>query len=169
MKAAVEDVARAALGLSAPVSPQPTPRHTSTAAVKRTTKPAAPPPPPAALADEQFRVFELAYGSGATLVLTAHTDGPLPSQKFVTVIAQPDLYGDVRVLFKSVTDLAHLDETPRMRLVDAVDALADNRAELLFELRGDNSRQFALYRVYRGTAEKLFVSGGGVYGTVSSE
>jgi hypothetical protein len=114
-------------------------------------------------------VYELAYGSGATLVLTAHTDGPLPSQKFVTVIAQPDLYGNVRVLFKSVTDFAHLDETPRMRLVDAVDALADNRAELLFELRGDNTRQFALYRVYRGTAEKLFVSGGGAYATVSSE
>jgi hypothetical protein len=169
MKAAVEGVARAALGMSAPASPPPAPRHTGTAPVKHTAKAAAPPPPPAPLADEQFRVFELAYGSGATLVLTAHTDGPLPSQKFVTVIAQPDLYGDVRVLFKSVTDYAHLDETPRMRLVDAVDALADNRAELLFELRGDNSRQFALYRVYRGTAEKLFVSGGGVYGTVSSE
>jgi hypothetical protein len=169
MKAAVEAVARAALGLSAPASPTPAPRHTGTAPVKHTTKAAAPPLPPAPLADEQFRVFELAYGSGATLVLTAHTDGPLPSQKFVTVIAQPDLYGDVRVLFKSVTDYAHLDETPRMRLVDAVDALADNRAELLFELRGDNSRQFALYRVYRGTAEKMFVSGGGVYGTVSSE
>jgi hypothetical protein len=169
MKAAVEDVARAALGLSAPAAPQAAPRHTTTAPVKHTAKPAAPPPPPAVLADEQFRVYELAYGSGATMVLTAHTDSPLPSQKFVTVIAQPDLYGNVSVLFKSVTDYAHLDETPRMRLVDAVDALADNRAELLFELRGDNSRQFALYRVYRGTAEKLFVSGSGVYGTVSSE
>jgi hypothetical protein len=170
MKAAVEDVARAALGLSAPASAQPAPRHTSTSTtVKRPAKPAAPPAPPPPLADEQFRVYELAYGSGATLVLTAHTDSPLPSQKFVTMIAQPDLYGNVRVLFKSVTDYAHLDETPRMRLVDAVDALADNRAELLFELRGDNTRQFALYRVYRGTAEKMFVSGGGVYGTVSSE
>jgi hypothetical protein len=169
MKAMVEDVARAALGLSAPASAQPVPRHAGTAPVKHAAKAAAPTSPPATLADEQFRVFELAYGSGATLVLTAHTDSPLPSQKFVTVIAQPDLYGNVLVLFKSVTDYAHLDETPRMRLVDAVDALADNRAELLFELRGDNSRQFALYRVYRGTAEKLFVSGGGVYGTVSSE
>jgi hypothetical protein len=169
MKAMVEDVARAALGLSAPASSQPATRHTGAAPVKHTAKAAAPSPPPARLADEQFRVFELAYGSGATLVLTAHTDSPLPKQKFVTVIAQPDLYGNVLVLFKSVTDYAHLDETPRMRLVDAVDALADNRAELLFELRGDNTRQFALYRVYRGTAEKLFVSGGGVYGTVSSE
>ena len=88
-------------------------------------------------------------------MLTAHTDGPLAQQKFVTLIAQPDLYGSLLVLFKSVTDGSHLDETPRMRLVDAVDAMADNRGELLFELRGETQRQFALYRVLRGTAEKL--------------
>jgi hypothetical protein len=52
-----------------------------------------------------------------------------------------------------------------MRLVDAVDALADNRGELLFELRGATQRQFALYRVLRGQAEKLFVTGGGEFGT----
>jgi hypothetical protein len=169
MKSAVEDLAREALGLTKP-APAPAPhRTTTTSTAHRTAKPAPPHAAPAPLADEQFRVFELAYGSGATLVLTAHTDAPLASQKFVTIVAQPDLYGNVRVLLKSVTDMAHLDETPRMRLVDAVDALADNRGELLFELRGDGSRQFALYRIYRGTAEKLFVSGGGVYGTVSSD
>ena len=43
----------------------------------------------------------------------------------------------------------------------AVDALADNRGELLFELRGATQRQFALYRVLRGQADKLFVSGPG--------
>ena len=84
-------------------------------------------------------------------------------------MAQPDLYGNVLVLLKNVTDGAHLDDTPRMRLVDAVDALADNRGELLFELRGATQRQFALYRVLRGQAEKLFVSGGGDFGVESSE
>ncbi len=79
-------------------------------------------------------------------------------QKFVTLIAQPDLYGGVLVLYKSVTDSAHLDVTPRMRLVDAVDATADNRAELLFELRGDGQRQFALYRILRGSAEQMFAT-----------
>jgi len=68
------------------------------------------------------------------------------------------------VLLKNVTDGAHLDETPRMKLVDAVDAMADNRGELLFEMRGQTQRQFALYRVLRGQAEKLFVSGGGELG-----
>jgi hypothetical protein len=156
MKAALEDIARTALGIQP--KPAPAPRRTATARAKTKLVSPAPPPP---LADEEFRVFELTYGSGATLVLTAHTDGPPAQQKYVTLIAQPDLYGSLLVLFRSVADGAHLDDTPRMRLVDAVDALADNRGELLFELRGQTQRQFALYRVLRGTAKELFVTGGG--------
>jgi hypothetical protein len=82
---------------------------------------------------------------------------PAP-QKYVTLVAQPDLYGGVLVLYKSVTDSARLDETPRMRLVDAVDVMGDNRGELLFELRGQTQRQFALFRVLRGSAEQLFAT-----------
>jgi hypothetical protein len=158
MKSSMEDIARTALGLNSP-TPPPAPKRT-TATTRKSTKPAPPPPVPAPLVGEQFHVFELAYGSGATMVLSAHTDGPVGKQKFVTLIAQPDLYGNVLVLLKNVTDGAHLDDTPRMRLVDAVDAMADNRGELLFELRGATRRQFALYRVLRGQAEKLFVTGG---------
>jgi hypothetical protein len=165
MKSSLEGIARDALGLNPPaVAPAPTPGKT---AARKRTKPAPPPPQPpspAPLLDEQFRVFELAYGSGATLVLSARADGQGDQQKFVTLIAQPDLYGNALVLLKSLTDAAHLDEKPRMRLVDAVDAMADNRGELLFELRGATQRQFALYRVLRGQAEKLFVSGGGEFG-----
>jgi hypothetical protein len=171
MKAAVEEIARQALGIkSAEPTPAPAARKPGSQA-RRAAKPAAPSaqPAPAPLADEQFRVFELAYGAGATMVLTAHTEDSGASQRFVTIIAQPDLYGHVLVLLKSVTDRAHLDETPRMRLVDAVDVLADNRGELLFELRGEAQRQFALYRIYRGRADQMFVSGGGVYGTLSSD
>jgi hypothetical protein len=171
MRAEMEDIAREALGLSAP-APAITPRSsrtTATGTVRKTAKPAAPAAAPEPLEDERFQVFELAYGSGATMVLSASTGGPPEGRKFVTIVAQPDLYGKVRVLLKSVTDMAHLDETPRMRLVDAVDVLADNRGELLFELRGDGSRQFALYRIYRGTAEKLFVSGSGAYRNISRE
>jgi hypothetical protein len=157
MKAAMEDIARSALGLRVPAAPA----VKKTAATKTKAKMKPVPPEPAPLFDEQFRVFELAYGSGATLVLTARTDGPPAQQKYVTLIAKPDLYGSLLTLFKNVTDGAHLDDRPRMRLVDAVDALADNRGELLFELRGKTQRQFALYRVVRGTAEELFVTGGG--------
>ena len=180
MKSALEDIARDALGLKAPPAPKPaaaprraatrttTPRATAT---RRTTKaaPPGPAPEPLPLEDEEFRVFELAYGSGATMVLTAHTSGPFAQQKFVTLVAQPDLYGNVLVLLKNVSDGSHLDEKPRMRLVDAVDVMGDNRGELLFELRGDSQRQFAVYRVLRGQEEKLFAGGGGEYGVASSQ
>jgi hypothetical protein len=154
MKAAMEDLARTALGLTPPPAPKPKPKS---AATHKSTNPAAPLPAP--LLVEQFRVFELAYSSGATMVLSAHTTGTGEQEKFVTLIAQPDLYGGVVVLVKNVTDAAHLDLTPRMRLVDAVDAEADNRGELLFELRGATDRQFALYRVLRGDATRIFLSG----------
>ena len=156
MKAAMEDIARTALGLNPPPAPAK-PAHKTTATAHKPKQP-TPPPQPAPLLDEQFRVFELAYGSGATMVLSAHTDGTAALEKFVTLVAQPDLYGNVAVLIKNVTDAAHLDDTPRMRLVDAVDALADNRGDLLFEMRGSTQRQFALYRVLRGDATRIFLS-----------
>ncbi len=168
MKATLEDMARDALGLKAPPAPAPKRAASAKSATQRKSLKTNDTPAPPPLADEQFRVFELAYGSGATMVLTAHTDGPKAQMKFVTLVAQPDLYGNVFVLLKSVTDGAHLDEIPRMRLVDAVDAMADNRGELLFELRGETQRQFALYRVLRGQAEKLFVSSGGEWGVAAN-
>ena len=176
MKAALEDQARIALGVATPPAAQKPVAKRGTAAAHKAAK-AAPAAAPVALEGEQFRVFELAYGSGATLVLSAHVTVPprfqdadhpaAPIEKFVTLIAQPDLYGGLRVLFKNVTDTASLDEAPRMILVDAVDALADNRGELLFELRGATQRQFALFRVTRGVAERIFVTSGGAYGSIS--
>lgn len=156
MKVALEDLARTELGLNPPAAPPKPARKGASTAHKPT--PVAP-PEPAPLYDEQFRVFELSYGAGATMVFSAQTAGSGGQQKFVTLIAQPDLYGNAAVLVKNVTDASHLDETPRLRLVDAVDALADNRGELLFELRGATERQFALYRVLRGDARRIFVTG----------
>ncbi len=158
-KAQLEDMARTALGLNPPPAPAPAKKTAAKTSTHKTSKVATPPPPePAPLQDEQFRVFELAYGSGATMVLSAHTAGTGADEKFVTLVAQPDLYGNVVVLLKNATDGAHLDDTPRMHLIDAVDAMADNRGELLFELRGATGRQFALYRVLRGQITRLFVS-----------
>jgi hypothetical protein len=146
--------------LNAPPAPVPAKKTAAKTSTHKSSKAATPPPEPAPLEDEQFRVFELAYGSGATMVLSAHTAGTGADEKFVTLVAQPDLYGSLVVLLKNSTDGAHLDDTPRMHLIDAVDAMADNRGELLFELRGATGRQFALYRVLRGQITRLFVSGG---------
>jgi hypothetical protein len=195
MKLAMEDMARKELGMDAPSQPAKSKKPTAAQKTAKVSMLPKEPAQPAALEDEQFRVFELAYGSSATLVLTASSPKPVvpsasdsqsaavqsakaasmtkrpgagkagsntpikpPAQKFVTLIAQPDLYGGLLVIYKSKTDSAHLDDTPRMRLVDAVDAEGDNRGELLFELRGSQQRQFALFRVLRGSAEQLFAT-----------
>jgi len=121
----------------------------------------APPPPPAPepLLDEQLKAYTLSYGGAATYVYSAHTDGLGPMLRFVTIVAQTNMQGEPEIAIKNVTDATHLDRTPRMKLVDVVDAEASNRASLLFELRAQNSRQFALYRVIGGRAEQIFLTG----------
>jgi len=157
MKGDMEDLARVALGLAPLPAAKPTKSASKTSAAHKTTRLKLP-TPPAPLDDEKFRVFELAYGSGATMVLSAHTDGSAGLMKFVTLVGQPDLYGNVAVLLKNVTDASHLDDKPRMQLIDAVDARGDNRGDLLFELRGATQRQFVLYRVLRGEITRIFLS-----------
>jgi hypothetical protein len=76
----------------------------------------------------------------------------------VTIVAQPDFYGQPKVLLKEVTTDAGLDVAPRFRLVDAVDTAGDGRADLLFELRGQTFRQFAIYRIAGGTATQEFLT-----------
>jgi hypothetical protein len=107
------------------------------------------------LVGEELRGFTLSYGGAPTYVYTAHT-GVL---EYVTIVAQTDSMGEFKPAIQSVTDAAHLDRTPRMRLVDAVDVEASNRASLLFELRGAQSRQFGIYRVIGAQATQTFVTG----------
>jgi hypothetical protein len=109
--------------------------------------------------DEQLMGYTLSYVGAPTYVYSAHTDGLGPMLRFVTVVAQVDMNGEPQIAIKSVTDASHLDRTPRMKLVDVVDADASNRASLLFELRAQNSRQFALYRVIGARAEQTFLTG----------
>ena len=111
------------------------------------------------LTDEKFNAFELTYSGGATLVFSARTVDSDDKARYVTVIAQPDIYGVPQVLFTQVTSPADMDSTPRLRLVDAVDAAADNRGELLFELRGSTTRQFALYRVASSRVDQMLATG----------
>ncbi|HEY0307990.1 MAG TPA: hypothetical protein VGB94_07505 [Acidobacteriaceae bacterium] len=151
--AKLETMARAALPAPAPPPPVKPVAHT------RARKPVPPPPAPIALLDEQFHAYEISYGGVNVFVFTAHTAGEGADLHYVTLLAQPDIYGEPQLLLKSVTDAAHLDQSPRMRFVDAVDADGDNRAELLFELRGQTQRQFALYRIAQGTAQQAFLTG----------
>ena len=124
---------------------------------KVTSKPAAPPETP--LLDEDLKAYTLSYGGAPTYIYSAHTGGTGPDLRYVTVVAQAEVSGELRTAVKSATDEAHLDRTPRMRFVDAVDVEASNRASLLFELRGHSERQFALYRVIGARADTLFTTG----------
>ncbi len=115
--------------------------------------------PAVLLTDEQLKAYTLSYGGAATYVYSAHTAGTGAALRYVTIVAQADGLGELKPAIQSVTDAAHLDRTPRMRFIDVVDAEANNRASLLFELRGQESRQFGLYRVIAAHADQIFVTG----------
>lgn len=119
------------------------------------------PPAPAGptFLDEELKGYLLSYGGAPTYIYTAHTDGTGAALIYVTIVAQADAMGEIKPAIQSVTDAAHLDRTPRMKPVDAVDVEASNRASLLFELRQKNARQFALYRVIGAQAEQIFLTG----------
>jgi hypothetical protein len=165
----MEVLARAKLaeyGVAAPsavaAAPAPAPKPAATAAARRAAaakKKAAAAAPVIALQEEELKGYTLSYGGATTYVYTAHTAGVGAELDYVTVVAQADALGELKPAITSVTDAAHLDRTPRMRLVDAVDAEASNRASLLFELRGQHSRQFGLYSVIGARADQRFLTG----------
>jgi hypothetical protein len=129
--------------------------HHATARKTAQRRKAKPLETPSPLTDVQFNAFALTYGSGATLVLTAREAA---STRSIAVIALQDIYGKIQVLWHSITDDTHLDVTPRMKLVDAVDPRGDGRANLLFEQRNDTDRRFALYAVGATEAEQVFAT-----------
>jgi hypothetical protein len=139
---------------------QATSPHSTSTKTGAGHKAAAPKPALPALEDEQFKAYELSFGGGATLVLSARA-GEGDQTKYVTIVAKPDFNGVPQILFKQVTSEAELDVVPRMRLVDAVDTDADNRAELIFALAGKTDQQFAIYKVRDRSIEQVFSTGGG--------
>jgi len=121
------------------------------------------------------RAFDLHYDNTPELVFTARvpavpppasrTHTAKPSQPaptfffYVTVVGQTDLYGQMRKLFSSVTDSAHLDAFPRLELIDAVDAEGTGRGDLLFRAASDTP-SYQLYHAGPDSLRKLFDSAG---------
>src|SRR5262249_48024591 len=84
--------------------------------------------------DVQFHAFDLWNRNEPVFVLSAKAQMPKNAAKdepsmeltyFVTLVAKADIYGELRKLQTSVTDDHRLDETPRLELIDAVDADGD--------------------------------------------
>lgn len=116
-------------------------------------------PAPLTFADEQISGYTLSYGGLPTFVYTAALVTTVGPPVRVTIVAQRLPSGELQASLSSVTDEGHLDRTPWMRLVDAVDPDDSHRASLLFELRAHNTRQFALYSLASAQAQQTFVTG----------
>jgi hypothetical protein len=117
--------------------------------------------------DLRLRIFDLSSSNEPVLVLSARTPlppagasggGASPSQvpQEITLIARTNLEGELQKLFYSQTDSRHLDVTPRMDLIDAVDADGDGRGELLFRETSDAGSFYAIYRVTADGLWQLF-------------
>jgi len=76
----------------------------------------------------------------------------------MVLVAYPDIYGNLRRLYARVTDKYHLDITPRLELIDAVDADGDGRGELLFRETSDAGSGWVIYRATADTLWKMFDS-----------
>jgi hypothetical protein len=142
-----------------PPATTPAVKKTAPTSTTRPRRTAAPPAPQQPLLDEELKAYTLSYGGAATYVYSANTGGTGAALRYVTIVAQDDGLGNIKPAIQSVTDAAHLNRSPKMQFVDVVDADASNRASLLFELRSQNARQFALYRVIASHPDQIFLTG----------
>jgi hypothetical protein len=101
-----------------------------------------------------LHIFDLSNSNEPVLILSAKTHpadpgakGSIEEPKEITLIARTNLEGDLQKLFFSETDSRHLYSSPRMELIDAVDADGDGRGELLFRRTFDDGSAYAIYRV----------------------
>jgi hypothetical protein len=159
IQARVKDLAAATTGATPPARPtRPGVRSSKTAKA-----------PELDFKDVQLRVFDLSNSNEPVLVLMANARLPQSSkpgagnesatadlQYMVTLVAREDIYADLHKVYASVTDSQHLDISPRVELVDAVDADGDGRGELLFRQVSDAGSAYALYRVIGNQLWPLF-------------
>ncbi len=108
----------------------------------------------------QFHGFDVWLNSQPVMILSAEGHLPAapgaatePETFSVTLVARTDIYGSLRKLYSGVTDKFHLDITPRLELLDVVDADGDRRGELMFRETTDAGEG---YVIYRPTPDKLW-------------
>jgi hypothetical protein len=140
-------------------------RITPTAtAGQKTRRTPAPKPPEAIFENVQMNAYDLWVSNQPVIVFSAEAHLPPPSasgqaspesqmQHSILLVAYPDIYNNLHKLYVGVTDKYHLDITPRLQLVDAVDADGDGRGELLFRETSDAGSGWV---IYRATADKLW-------------
>jgi hypothetical protein len=143
------------------ISAKPPAAKAATAARKPPAKPVQP-----VLENVQFHAFDVWANNQVVMILSADAHIPAapgppapgastaaPEQYSITLVARTDIYGNLRKLYSGVTDKFHLDVTPRLELIDVVDADGDGRGELLFRETTDAGSG---YIIYRAAADKLW-------------
>jgi hypothetical protein len=132
----------------------------STPLSRKPTKAAKPPQPQ--FQNVRLRIMDLSSSNEPVLVLTATATLP-PADKdtaglqyYVALVARDDIYDELHKVLANVTDDHHLDVTPKMEFIDAVDADGDGRGELLFRKTSDGGRAFVIYRVVGDQLYPLF-------------
>jgi hypothetical protein len=122
------------------------------------------------LENVQMRSFDLWTNNQPVMVFSADAHMPPPPpgaaysavdaemQYSIVLIAYPDTYNNLHKIYAGVTDKFHLDLTPRLELVDAVDADGDRRGELLFREISDGSKGWVIYRATPDKLWKMFDS-----------
>ena len=139
-----------------PAAPHPTAR-----------KPASKAPAPI-FENAQMRTFDLWGSNQPVLVLSADAHLPPPAsggavdlpsaplQYKIMLVTRTDIYGNLHKLYSGVTDRFHLDVTPQLDLIDAVDADGDGRGELLFHKTTDAGNGYVIYKATADTLWKMF-------------
>ena len=133
-------------------------------------RPASKPPEPV-FDKVEMRTFDLWANNQPIMVLTAQAHLPPspakgasepaldPSLQYtIMLVARTDIYDNLHKLYSAVTDKYHLDVTPRLDLIDAVDADGDGRGELLFRETSDAGSGYVIYRATADTLWKMFDS-----------
>jgi hypothetical protein len=148
----------------AQISPTAAPSAKKASAAKASAKPAAKIPDPI-LENMQLTTYDLWTTNQPIMVFSAiahmppaaasaaHAESDSELQYSVMIVAYPDIYHNLHKVYVGVTDKYHLDLTPRLELIDAVDADGDGRGELLFRETSDGGSGWV---IYRATADKLW-------------
>lgn len=116
------------------------------------------------LQNVQFRAFDLWANNQPVMVLSAEADRPantntaMPQHYYITLVARTDIYSNLHKLYVGITDKYHMDVTPQLQLIDAVDADGDGYGELLFRETSDIGSGYVIYRAAADSLWKMFDS-----------